>query len=114
MDLLPSSTYDKKHTYSSTACRPVGTQTRDWANVGRSQADIETAEAAWVRSLKPGGEISTRPAAKRNCRFDFPRSVLRFVRAFPTIVLGESGTEMMRYAAVMQLIIRFTNEYARQ
>jgi hypothetical protein len=35
--------------------------TRDWANVGRTQAAIEADEAARVRSLKPGSEISVRP-----------------------------------------------------
>jgi len=28
--------------------------TRDWANVGRSQTEIEEAEAAWAQSLGPG------------------------------------------------------------
>jgi protein-tyrosine phosphatase len=36
---------------------------RDWANVGRSQNEIEEAEAAWVRSLAPGSEIAVRPGA---------------------------------------------------
>ena len=35
--------------------------TRDWANVGRSQTEIEEAEAAWAQSLKPGSEIAVRP-----------------------------------------------------
>jgi hypothetical protein len=35
--------------------------TRDWANVGRSQTEIEEAEAAWVQSLGPGSEIAVRP-----------------------------------------------------
>jgi inositol hexakisphosphate len=34
---------------------------RDWANVGRSQTEIEKGEAAWVQSLKPGSEIAVRP-----------------------------------------------------
>jgi hypothetical protein len=37
--------------------------TRDWANVGRSQTEIEEAEAAWARSLGPGSEIAIRPGA---------------------------------------------------
>jgi Inositol hexakisphosphate len=37
--------------------------TRDWANVGRSQTEIEEAEAAWVQSLAPGSEIAVRPGA---------------------------------------------------
>jgi len=34
---------------------------RDWANVGRSQTEIEEAEAAWVKSLGPGSEMAIRP-----------------------------------------------------
>ena len=34
---------------------------RDWANVGRSQSDIEANEAARVASLKPGSKIDVRP-----------------------------------------------------
>ena len=34
---------------------------RDWANVGRSQSEIEAGEAARVQSLKPGNEIAIRP-----------------------------------------------------
>ncbi|MBO0695089.1 MAG: hypothetical protein J2P56_03205, partial [Verrucomicrobia bacterium] len=37
--------------------------THDWANVGRSQTEIEEAEAAWVRSLAPDTEIAVRPGA---------------------------------------------------
>jgi hypothetical protein len=37
--------------------------TRDWANVGRSQAEIQGAEAAWVQSLVAGSEIDIRPGA---------------------------------------------------
>ncbi len=36
--------------------------TRDWANVGRSQTEIEEAEAEWVQSLGPGSGIAVRPA----------------------------------------------------
>jgi hypothetical protein len=35
--------------------------TRDWANVGRSQTEIEEDEAAWVHSLGQGSEIAVRP-----------------------------------------------------
>ncbi len=34
---------------------------RDWANVGRSQEEIESEEAARVQSFKPGSEIDVRP-----------------------------------------------------
>ena len=37
--------------------------TRDWANVGRSQTEIEEAEAGWAQSLGPGREIAVRPGA---------------------------------------------------
>ena len=33
----------------------------DWANVGRTQADIEKQEAERVRSFKPGSDIDVRP-----------------------------------------------------
>jgi protein-tyrosine phosphatase len=33
----------------------------DWANVGRSQEEIESEEAERVRSIKPGSEIDVRP-----------------------------------------------------
>src|SRR6266480_8586 len=33
---------------------------RDWANVGRSQTEIEEAEAEWVQSLGPGSGIAVR------------------------------------------------------
>jgi hypothetical protein len=35
--------------------------TNDWANVGRTQSEIEADEAARVQSLKPGSEIAVRP-----------------------------------------------------
>src|SRR4029450_7810396 len=35
--------------------------TRDWANVDRSQTEIEKAEAAWVQSLALGSELEIRP-----------------------------------------------------
>ena len=35
--------------------------TRDWANVGRTQTEIEKAEATWIQSLGPGSEIAIRP-----------------------------------------------------
>jgi hypothetical protein len=35
--------------------------TRDWANVGRSQTEIEEAEAAWAQSLGRRNEIAIRP-----------------------------------------------------
>ena len=34
--------------------------TRDWANVGRSQTEIEEAEAGWAQSLGSGSEIAVR------------------------------------------------------
>ena len=35
--------------------------TRDWANVGRDQTEIEEAETEWVQSLGPGSGIAVRP-----------------------------------------------------
>src|SRR5437899_9317912 len=34
---------------------------RDWANVGRSQSDVEADETARVASLKPGSKLDVRP-----------------------------------------------------
>src|SRR5437899_12918768 len=34
---------------------------RDWANVGRSQSDVEADETARVASLKPGSKLDARP-----------------------------------------------------
>lgn len=34
---------------------------RDWANVGRNEAEIEQVEAEWVQSFAPGTEIAVRP-----------------------------------------------------
>src|SRR5438128_12490393 len=53
--------------------------TRDWANVGRSQTEIEEAEAVWVQSLGPGSEIAVRPGhpvKKGNAESDVPRQVI--------------------------------------
>jgi protein-tyrosine phosphatase len=53
--------------------------TRDWANVGRSQTEIEEAEAAWVQSLGPGSEIAVRPGhavKKGNAESAVPQQVI--------------------------------------
>ena len=34
---------------------------RDWANVDRSQTEIEEVESEWVQSIGPGSEIAVRP-----------------------------------------------------
>ena len=49
--------------------------------------------------------------SERHHRLNFPRSVLRCMWTFPAIVLGEPAVEIARYAAVMQLIVRFADEY---
>src|SRR5216117_1935992 len=51
---------------------------RDWANVGRGQSEIEADEAARVQSLKPGSEIDIRsgePVKKGNGNSVPPRQV---------------------------------------
>jgi hypothetical protein len=53
--------------------------TRDWANVGRSQTEIEEAEAAWVQSLGPGSEIAVRlghAVKKGNAESAVPQQVI--------------------------------------
>jgi hypothetical protein len=49
--------------------------------------------------------------SESNCRFNFPRSVFRCVRALSPIVLDEAGVEVTRYAAVMHLIVRLADRY---
>jgi hypothetical protein len=46
-----------------------------------------------------------------NCRFDFPRCIFRCVGTFSPIVLRKSGVEVIRYTAVMEPVVYFTNEY---
>ena len=51
---------------------------RDWANVGRSQSEIEADEAARVQSLKPGSEIDIRsgePVKKGSANSATPQRV---------------------------------------
>src|SRR5881392_197309 len=53
--------------------------TRDWANVGRSQSEIEEEEAAWVHSLGPGSKIAVRPGhavKKGNAESAVPQQVI--------------------------------------
>src|SRR5206468_4444905 len=53
--------------------------TRDWANVGRSQTEIEEEEAAWVHSLGPGSKIAVRPGhavKKGNAESAVPQQVI--------------------------------------
>jgi hypothetical protein len=42
--------------------------TRDWANVGRRQTEIEEAEAVWAQSLGPGSEIAVLGPVSRSKR----------------------------------------------
>jgi hypothetical protein len=49
--------------------------------------------------------------SERDCHFNLPRPVLRRMRAFRAVVLDESGIEIVRYAAVVCLIVRFTNVF---
>jgi hypothetical protein len=49
--------------------------------------------------------------SKRDCRFNFPWSVLRCMWAFPAIALDESGVDITCYAAVMHFLVSFADEY---
>jgi hypothetical protein len=49
--------------------------------------------------------------SERDCHFNLPRPVLRRMQAFRTVVLDESGIEIVRYAAVVCLIVCFTNVF---
>lgn len=75
--------------------------TRDWANVGRSQTEIEEAEAAWVRSLATGSEIAVRPGApvkKGNPDLATPQKVLVKEASAERNLASSAGVNYVRVA----------------
>ena len=75
--------------------------TRDWANVGRSQTEIEEAEAAWVQSLGPGSEIAVRPGhpvKKDNADSVVPQQVIVKEASIERDVASAAGTGYVRVA----------------
>ncbi len=75
--------------------------TRDWANVGRSQTEIEEAEAAWVQSLGPGSEIAVRPGApvkKGNTDSAAPQQVIVKEASTERDLVSSAGTSYVRVA----------------
>src|SRR6266566_4830951 len=75
--------------------------TRDWANVGRSQTEIEEAEAAWVQSLGPGSEIAVRPGApvkKGNTDSAAPQQVIVKEASTERDLVSSGGTSYVRVA----------------
>jgi hypothetical protein len=75
--------------------------TRDWANVGRSQTEVEEAEAAWVQSLGPGSEIAIRPGApvkKGNADSVAPQQVIVKEASIERDLVSATGTSYVRVA----------------
>src|SRR4029077_5397711 len=75
--------------------------TRDWANVGRSQTEIEQAEAAWVQSLGPGSEIAARPGhrvKKGNAESAAPQQVIVKETSIEGDLVSSAGTSYVRVA----------------
>jgi hypothetical protein len=75
--------------------------TRDWANVGRSQTEIEEAEAAWVQSLGPGSEIAVRPGhpvKKGNVDSVVPQQVIVKEASIERDLASAAGTGYVRVA----------------
>jgi len=75
--------------------------TRDWANVGRSQTEIEEAEAVWVQSLGPGSEIAVRPGhpvKKGNAESAVPRQVIVKEASIERDLVSSAGAGYVRLA----------------
>src|SRR6266496_164455 len=75
--------------------------TRDWANVDRSQTEIEEAEAAWVQSLRPGGEISVlqgHAVKKGNADSVVPQQVIVKEASIERDLVSSAGTSYVRVA----------------
>jgi hypothetical protein len=75
--------------------------TRDWANVGRSQTEIEQAEAAWVQSLGSGSEIAVRPGhpiKKGNAESAIPQQVIVKQASIERDLVSSTGASFVRIA----------------
>jgi hypothetical protein len=75
--------------------------TRDWANVGRSQTEIEEAEAVWVQSLGPGSEIAVRPGhpvKKGNAESAVPQQVIIKEASIERDLVSSAGAGYARVA----------------
>jgi protein-tyrosine phosphatase len=75
--------------------------TRDWANVGRTQTEIEEAEAAWAQSLGLGSEIAVRPGKpvkKGDADSTVPQRVIVKEAATERDLVSSAGTSYVRVA----------------
>jgi inositol hexakisphosphate len=75
--------------------------TRDWANVGRSQTEIEEAEVAWAQSLGPGSEIVVRPGhpvKKGNADSAVPQQVIVKAASIERGLVASAGADPVRVA----------------
>jgi Inositol hexakisphosphate len=73
--------------------------TRDWANVGRTQTEIEEAEAVWVQSLGPGSEIAVRPGhsvKKGNAESAVPQQVIVKEASIERDLVSSAGASYVR------------------
>jgi hypothetical protein len=73
--------------------------TRDWANVGRSQTEIEEAEAAWAQSLGPGSEIAVRlgkPVKMGNAESVIPQQVIVKQASIERDLVSTAGVSYVR------------------
>jgi hypothetical protein len=92
----------RQETHIFVNCLPVSWfATRDWANVGRSQAEIEESEAAWVQSLGPGSEIAIRPGhlvKKGNAVSAVPQQVVVKEASIERDLVSSAGIGYVRVA----------------
>jgi hypothetical protein len=75
--------------------------TRDWANVGRSQSEIEETEATWVQSLAPGSRITVRPGKpvkKGDLDSAVPQRVIVKEASIERDLVSSAGTSYVRVA----------------
>jgi hypothetical protein len=75
--------------------------TRDWANVGRSQTEIEEDEAARVKSLTPGSDVAVRPGKpvkKGNAGSAVPQQVIVKEASIERDLVSSAGTSYVRVA----------------
>ena len=75
--------------------------TRDWANVGRSQTEIEEAETAWAQSLGPDSEIAVRPGKpvkKGDADSAVAHQVIVKEASIERDLVSSSGTSYVRVA----------------
>src|SRR5213082_2111870 len=95
------SIFGRKHTYLSTASLSAGSPHAIVRMFGRSQTEIEEAEAVWVQSLGPGSEIAVRPghAVKEgNAESAVPQQVIVKEASIERDLVWSAGASYVRVA----------------